>query len=93
MVNSGDNDVTGGNLAGENTIHALVDARNLNCPMPLLKAKQALSRVALGQVVEVFVTDASSVKDFHAFAELTCHEIVHFKEAFGTYTYHIRKGQ
>ncbi len=70
-----------------------IDARNLACPMPLLKAKQALSHLTVGEVVQVEATDAASVKDFHAFVELTSHEIVHFKEEFGTYTYHIKKGQ
>ncbi len=70
-----------------------VDARNMPCPMPLLKAKQALSNVEIGDLVFVEVTDPSSVRDFHAFVELTDHVLVDFKDEKGSYTYLIRKGQ
>ncbi len=70
-----------------------VDARNMPCPMPLLKAKQALSKIEIGDLVLVDVTDPSSVRDFHAFVELTDHVLVDFKDEKGAYTYLIRKGQ
>ncbi len=70
-----------------------VNARQMPCPMPLLKAKQALSKIDIGDLVFVEVTDPSSVRDFHAFVELTDHELVDFKDEKGSYTYLIRKGQ
>ncbi len=45
-----------------------LDARGLDCPMPLLKAKQALNKMTTGQVLEVLATDAGSQRDFAAFA-------------------------
>lgn len=50
-----------------------LDARGLSCPMPLLKAKQALNRMAVGEVLEVLATDAGSQRDFAAFARQSGH--------------------
>lgn len=48
-----------------------VDARGLNCPLPILKAKKALAGMDSGQVLKVLCTDAGSVRDFQAFAKQT----------------------
>ena len=48
-----------------------VDARGLNCPLPILKAKKALAAMESGQVLKVLCTDAGSVRDFQAFAKQT----------------------
>ena len=48
-----------------------VDARGLNCPLPILKAKKALNTMDSGQTVRVVSTDAGSVRDFQAFAKQT----------------------
>jgi tRNA 2-thiouridine synthesizing protein A len=53
-----------------------VDARGLNCPLPILRAKKALAEVASGQVVRVIATDPGSVKDFQAFARQTGNELL-----------------
>ena len=53
-----------------------VDARGLNCPLPILKAKKALSGLQSGQTVRVLSTDAGSVRDFQAFAKQTGNELV-----------------
>jgi tRNA 2-thiouridine synthesizing protein A len=54
-----------------NTVNLEVDARQLACPLPLLKAKQALRNLAVGERVRVLTTDAGSLKDFASFAQLT----------------------
>jgi tRNA 2-thiouridine synthesizing protein A len=54
-----------------------VDARGLNCPLPILKAKKALAEMASGQVLKVIATDAGSVRDFQAFAKQTGNELLH----------------
>lgn len=46
-----------------------LDVSGLSCPMPLLKAKQALNRLDSGKVLRVIATDPSSVRDFQAFSE------------------------
>ncbi|NLF55368.1 MAG: sulfurtransferase TusA family protein [Thauera phenolivorans] len=53
-----------------------VDARGLNCPLPILRAKKALAELKAGQVVRVVATDPGSVKDFQAFAKQTGNELL-----------------
>jgi TusA-related sulfurtransferase len=48
-----------------------VDARGLNCPLPILKAKKALSDLQSGQILRVLCTDPGSMRDFEAFARQT----------------------
>ena len=48
-----------------------LDARGLNCPLPILKTKKALTAMQSGQVLKVVATDAGSVRDFAAFAKQT----------------------
>jgi len=53
-----------------------VDARGLNCPLPILKAKKALTGMQSGQILRVLATDAGSVRDFQAFAKQTGNELL-----------------
>lgn len=59
-----------------------LDARGLNCPLPILKAKKALADMTSGQILRVVSTDAGSVRDFQAFAKQTGNELVE-QEAVG----------
>ena len=69
-----------------------IDARGLACPLPLLKAKQGLSHLVPGQQLQVLATDSASVRDFHAFAALSCHSLEDFNESDGVYSYLFVKG-
>ncbi|MDR2154063.1 MAG: sulfurtransferase TusA family protein [Burkholderiaceae bacterium] len=53
-----------------------VDARGLNCPLPILKAKKALAELQAGQLLKVLCTDPGSVRDFQAFTRQTGHTLV-----------------
>jgi TusA-related sulfurtransferase len=53
-----------------------LDARGLNCPLPILKAKKALSDMQSGQTLRVVATDAGSVRDFQAFAKQTGNDLL-----------------
>jgi TusA-related sulfurtransferase len=53
-----------------------LDARGLNCPLPILKAKKALTDMLSGEVLKVVATDPGSVRDFQAFARQTGNELV-----------------
>jgi len=53
----------------------LIDARNMRCPMPLLKLKQALNQLVSGDVVKLIATDPTSKRDILAFAQMADHEI------------------
>ncbi len=53
-----------------------LDARGLNCPLPILKAKKALADMSSGQLLRVLSTDPGSNRDFQAFARQTGNELV-----------------
>ncbi len=53
-----------------------LDARGLNCPLPILRAKKALAEMQAAQVLRVVATDPGSVKDFAAFAKQTGNELI-----------------
>jgi tRNA 2-thiouridine synthesizing protein A len=53
-----------------------IDTRGLNCPLPILRAKKALTDMASGQLLKVVATDPGSVRDFQAFARQTGNELV-----------------
>lgn len=70
----------------------VLDARGLPCPLPLLKAKQALSRLSSGQLLEVMATDAGSWRDFETFIAQSDHAMPAREEHGEVYHYWIRKG-
>ena len=55
---------------------AVLDAKGLNCPLPILKAKKALQGVPAGGLLEILATDPGAVKDFEAFCRATRNELV-----------------
>ncbi|MCL6416331.1 sulfurtransferase TusA family protein [Aestuariirhabdus sp. Z084] len=69
-----------------------LDAKGLNCPLPLLKAKQALNGMEGGQVLRVEATDAGSVRDFKAFCEVAGHKLIASEEVDGTFVHTVKKG-
>lgn len=73
------------------TVALTVDARQLSCPLPLLKAKQGLRNLQPGEFLRVFATDAGSLKDFVSFAALTGQEIAHFGVQDDAYCFVLRK--
>ncbi|MGV6817492.1 MAG: sulfurtransferase TusA family protein [Thiotrichales bacterium] len=68
-----------------------LDARGLNCPLPILKAKKAINAINSGEVLKIIATDPGSVKDFEAFAKQTGHDLMETGEAGGEYTFLIKK--
>ncbi|MDY7117642.1 sulfurtransferase TusA family protein [Halomonas sp. SSL-5] len=70
----------------------VLDVCGLPCPLPLLKAKQALSRLEVGQLLEVRATDAGSWRDFASYIEQSDHEMPAREERDSVYHYWIRKG-
>ncbi|CZT27874.1 sulfurtransferase TusA family protein [Pseudomonas cerasi] len=70
---------------------AELDASGLNCPLPLLKAKMELNRLASGAVLKVIATDAGSQRDFRTFARLAGHELLYEEVDAGIYRYWLRK--
>lgn len=74
-----------GNPLAELDIVRELDARNLRCPLPLLRAKQALRDLAVGEALRVEATDSGSVRDFQSFAELSGHRLAYQSEEAGVY--------
>ena len=68
-----------------------VDARGLSCPLPLLKAKQALNSVGQGSVVEVVSDDPSSERDFNVFSKQSGNELLLVQNLDNVFTYRIKK--
>lgn len=68
-----------------------LDARGLNCPLPILRVKKALAEMKGGEVLKTMATDAGSVKDFQAFCRQTGHELLEYSEANGEYTFFMKK--
>ncbi len=71
----------------------VVDASGLNCPMPLLKAKQALNGLPGGALLRVHATDPGSVRDFETFARQSGNTLLESQQGEGTYSYLLRKRQ
>ena len=68
-----------------------LDTKGLNCPIPVLKARRAMKKLAPGDVLEVEATDPGSVIDFRHFCNTTGHELIDSAETDGVYSFHIRK--
>jgi len=72
-----------------------LDARGLNCPLPILRCKKGLAELSGGDVLKVLATDPGSVKDFQAFCKQTGHELLSQEEndsaAKKEFIFHIRK--
>jgi tRNA 2-thiouridine synthesizing protein A len=68
-----------------------LDARGLNCPLPILKAKKALNDMQSGQVLKIVATDPGSVKDFQAFCKQTGNDLLSQAEAEKEFTFLLKR--
>lgn len=68
-----------------------LDARGLNCPLPILKAKKALADMITGEVLKVVATDPGSVRDFQAFARQTGNELVEQNSGETEFVHYLRR--
>ena len=68
-----------------------VDARGLNCPLPILRTKKALADMASGDVLKVLATDPGSPRDFQAFAKQTGNELLSHQEVDKVFTFYIKR--
>jgi tRNA 2-thiouridine synthesizing protein A len=68
-----------------------LDARGLNCPMPIVKTAQAIKTIESGQLLEVLATDPGSVKDFAAWSRTTGHELLEQTVDGGIYRFVLRR--
>lgn len=68
-----------------------LDARGLNCPLPILRAKKALTDMASGQVLKIVATDPGSVKDFQAFSKQTGNALLSSETAETEFIFFMKK--
>ena len=68
-----------------------LDARGLNCPLPILRAKKALNEMQSGQVLKIVATDPGSVKDFQAFSKQTGNELLSHAVAQKEFTFFMKR--
>ena len=68
-----------------------LDARGLNCPLPILRAKKTLNAMTGGQILKIMATDPGSVKDFEAFAKQTGNELLDSSEVEGEFHFRLKK--
>ena len=68
-----------------------LDARGLNCPLPILRAKKTLNAMTGGQILKIMATDPASLKDFEAFAKQTGNELLDFSEVEGEFHFTLKK--
>ncbi len=68
-----------------------LDARGLNCPLPILRTKKSLSDMSTGQVLKIMTTDPGSTKDFQAFAKQTGNALLSSAEVDKVFTFFMQK--
>ncbi len=69
----------------------VLDASGLNCPLPILRAKKALSAMESGKILRIIATDPGSVKDFDSFAKQTGNPLLESGEEGGKFFFLIQK--
>jgi len=69
-----------------------LDARGLNCPLPLMKTKKTLTEMQPGQVLRVVASDAGSMPDILAFVKKAGHEMLEQQNIGREYIHVIRRG-
>lgn len=69
----------------------LLDARKLNCPLPILKAKKTISGMKSGETLKILATDPGSVRDFEAFANQTGHKLLQSTESNNEFHFILEK--
>ena len=68
-----------------------LDTSGLNCPLPILKTKRTMLRMAAGERIHVISTDPASIQDFRAFAEQTGHPLLLCEERAGAFHFILEK--
>ena len=69
----------------------VLDAKGLNCPLPILRAKKALAGMPAGNTLEILATDPGSIKDFEAFCRTTGNELVEREDDGKLFRFIIKK--
>lgn len=75
------------------TVAKSLDVKGVLCPIPVLKAKQAISQVAPGAVLEIIATDPAAKEDIPAWSRRAGHHLLSMQEENKTIKFYVRRGQ
>jgi len=73
------------------SVNATLDARGLNCPLPILKTKKELAKLSKGETLQVQASDPGSVKDMSSFCQQTGNELISSENSEGNFIFVLRK--
>lgn len=68
-----------------------LDAKGLNCPLPILRAKKAIKDLPMGGTLEILATDPGSVADFQSFCRTTGNELLESTQDSNVYRFVIKR--
>lgn len=74
-------------------IDQVLDCKGLLCPLPVIKTKQRIDKMAMGQVLEMISTDPGSIPDMQSWSRQTGHELLEHKQDDGLFIFYIRKAK
>ncbi|HSQ03001.1 MAG TPA: sulfurtransferase TusA family protein [Burkholderiales bacterium] len=72
--------------------NTVLDAKGLNCPLPILKTRKALNGISQGEILEVLATDPGSVKDIESFCRQTGNQLVSSTQDGDVFKFVIKRG-
>lgn len=75
----------------EYTVESTLDARGLNCPMPVVRTSQEIKKMSVGGVLELLATDPGSVADMMAWCKSTGNELLDRSNSDGVFRFYIRR--
>lgn len=78
-------------MAGTMKVDQTLDCKGLLCPLPVIRTKQAIDKMAVGQMLEMISTDPGSVADMQAWSRRTGHELLEHRQENGLFQFYIRK--
>jgi len=71
------------NSRSTNQAHQILDCIGLYCPMPVLKTRQEMDKMAIGEILEVLADDPAAEEDLKAWAKRTGQKILAINKADG----------
>jgi tRNA 2-thiouridine synthesizing protein A len=74
-----------------NTPDAVLDAKGLYCPEPVMMIHKKIREINPGQTLQIIATDPSTVRDIPKFCVYLEHELLYQAESDGVFTYLLRK--
>lgn len=80
-------------MAGIVKVDQTLDCKGLLCPLPVIRTKQAIDKMTVGQVLEMISTDPGSVADMQAWSRRTGHELLEHRQENSLFQFFIRKAK